>query len=256
MLVLLPEDGTAVLNRVMRVMLSQALADSIDEDRYLRARELLRREGHLALKGGQGGQIFRTLQRRANAPVESNVSGVWPEAKLMPWLKKYLDEPFRETSNFLKGAKYKVYDTSTVGKPGIRWARPDFTLVSIKQFSFLPGIELDVHSFELKTEVGATDLAVYEALAQTRFTHFGHLVWHLPAKSKAEQRLAGIQKQCDQHGIGLIRIREPKNPDTWEILTEPIRKTTLASEVDEFLRERLNDSQRREVLALINGTRQ
>jgi hypothetical protein len=47
----------------------------------------------------------------------------------------------------------------------------------------MPGAQFDVYSFELKAEFGAIDLAVYEALAQTRFTHFGYLVWHLPDSS-------------------------------------------------------------------------
>ena len=38
MLVLLPEDGTPVLNRVMRVMLARALSAAIAEDRYVAAR--------------------------------------------------------------------------------------------------------------------------------------------------------------------------------------------------------------------------
>ena len=38
MLVLMPEDGTPVLNRVMRVTLARALSTGIDEDRYLAAR--------------------------------------------------------------------------------------------------------------------------------------------------------------------------------------------------------------------------
>ena len=62
------------------------------------------------------------------------------------------------------------------------------------RFKLLPGAQIDVHSFELKTETGATDLAVYEALAQTRFTHFGHLVWHLPKGSRARKSICGNRK--------------------------------------------------------------
>jgi hypothetical protein len=62
--------------------------------------------------------------------------------------------------------------------------------VSAMRFRLMPGSQVDVHSFELKTETGCTVQSVHEALAQTRFTHFGHLVWHLPDNSKAEARLA------------------------------------------------------------------
>ena len=78
-----------------------------------------------------------------------------------------------------------VPNASTMGPRRGRWARPDFILVSAMRFNLMPGAQLDVHSFEFKTESGASVLAVHEALAQTRFTHFGHLVWHLPPDSKA-----------------------------------------------------------------------
>ena len=45
MLALLPDDGTPVLNRVMRVMLSRALATRVDQDQYFEARDLLLKAG-------------------------------------------------------------------------------------------------------------------------------------------------------------------------------------------------------------------
>ena len=130
-------------------------------------------------------------------------------------------------------------DTSSVGPRRGRWARPDFILVSAMQFNLMPGAQVDVHSFELKTESGANDLAVYEALAQTRFTHFGHLVWHLPDKSKAEARLPEIEQQCEEHGIGLIRMRDPNDIEGCEILLDPQRKATPPAIVEGFLEMRL-----------------
>jgi len=254
LLVLLPDDGTPVLNRVMRVMLARALSADIDEARYREARERLSGRGQIGLKQGQGGQVF-LLQRGARKPAgRDGEAGAWTEARLMPCLKEYLEGPIRRNLDILRGAKCLTYDTSSLGPTGVQWARPDFTLISVKQFKFLPGIEFDVHSFELKTESGgASDLAVFEALAQTRFTNFGYLVWHLPAGSKYEKKLAGIEKQCSQHDIGFIRARDPKQFDTWDILIEPARKSTPASEIDLFLDERLQEAQRRQIRLLLDG---
>jgi hypothetical protein len=121
-------------------------------------------------------------------------------------LRRFLEGAFQEGLDLPAGSICIVQDTSAMGPVRGRWARPDYILVSAMRFKLMPGSQIDVHSFELKTESGATDLAVYEALAQTRFTHFGHLVWHLPTNSKAEARLAEIEKQCEEHGIGLIRM--------------------------------------------------
>ncbi|MGD9920396.1 MAG: hypothetical protein AB7V13_02970 [Pseudorhodoplanes sp.] len=254
MLVLLPEDGTPVLNRVMRVMLARALSADIDEDRYIAARQALVDRGEVGVQPGPGGRLSRKPRGTTRQARRQEASDGWTEARLMPCLRKYLNGPIQNELGILRGAKCLTYDTSSVGRTGVQWARPDFTLISVKQFKFLPGIEFDVHSFELKAESGgASDLAVYEALAQTRFTNFGYLVWHLPGGSRFEKKLSGIEKQCSQHGIGFIRAHEPQQFETWDILVEPARKTTPSAEIDLFLEERLQDQQRRQIRSLLNG---
>ncbi len=250
MLALLPEDGTPVLNRVMRVMLSRALADAVDQDRYFAARDRLLAEGRIGVQRGQGGQIF--LRRPAAPPAAAPVRS---EAALMGALARYLEGPFRKGLDLPAGAACIVEDTATQGPRRGRWARPDFILVSAMRFALMPGAQVDVHSFELKTETGATDLAVYEALAQTRFTHFGHLVWHLPEKSRAEARLAEIAQQCEQHGVGLIRMRDPDDVEACEILLDPQRKSTPPAIVEGFLQTRLKSAQIADIARVVNGTR-
>jgi len=238
----------------MRVMLARALSTGIDEERYLAARQKLFDRGQIGLKSGQGGRIFLKESNLARQARSSEASDGWTEARLMPCLREYLDGRIQSELDILRGAKCLTCDTSSVGKTGVQWARPDFTLISVKQFKLLPGVEFDVHSFELKTESGgASDLAVYEALAQTRFTNFGYLVWHLPEGSKFERKLPGIQKQCSQHGIGFIRAHEPRQCETWDILVEPARKSTPSAEIDLFLDERLEDAQRMQIRSLLNG---
>lgn len=55
---LLPQDGTPVLNRVMRVMLSRQLEIQIEPDLYFAARDLLLQTGKIGRLRGQSGQIF------------------------------------------------------------------------------------------------------------------------------------------------------------------------------------------------------
>ncbi|MEI7804204.1 MAG: hypothetical protein WCI56_02635 [Hyphomicrobiales bacterium] len=247
MLALLPNDGTPVLNRVMQVMLSRELGVAIDQDQFFTARDALLQQGRVGRLRGQGGQVFLLRELQPNeAPVAAQPER-WPEARLMASLKIYLEGPFRKGLELPPDGICLVQDTSAMGPVRGRWARPDFILIAARRFKFIPSPQLDVHSFELKTETGADDLAVYEALAQTRFTHFGYLVWHLPDQSKAETRLDEIEKQCEEHGIGLIRMRDPNDPNACEILLDPVRKATLAATVDDFLELRLTDAQRKDI---------
>ncbi len=244
---LLPEDGTPILNRVMPIMLSRSFETKIGQDQYFSARDILLREGRVGVQRGQGGQVFLLPEIAApKAPAEP--PGLWAESQLMDPLRTYLEGPFKKGLDLPEGAACIVQDTSAMGDRLGRWSRPDFIVVSAMNFKIMPGAQIDVHSFELKTASGATELAVYEALAQTRFTHFGHLVVHLPDGSKNETRLIDIEKQCEQHGIGLIRMRDPKDPDSFEIMLDPERKSTLPAIVEGFLDKRLSDGQRQRIM--------
>lgn len=62
---LLPPDGTPVLNRVLRIMLSRETGSAISDDIYEQAREKLFADKEIGRLRGQGGQIF--LVRSDNA---------------------------------------------------------------------------------------------------------------------------------------------------------------------------------------------
>jgi hypothetical protein len=238
----------------MRVMLSRALAREIDLDAFFEARDLLLKSGEIGRLRGQGGQLFLSLdgEPEAGEPPAHTAGAKWTEAELMAPLGAYLADRFVRECELPKASEWVVHNTSRIGAAG-RWARPDFTLVCAIRFNFMPGVQVDVHSFELKTESGVNTLAVHEALAQTRSTHFGHLVWHLPLKSKAEARLPEILKQCHSHGIGLIRIFDPNKPQDSEILLDAVRKPTLAEDVDDFLNLRLTAEHRKKLQTFIHG---
>ncbi|MGQ0444252.1 MAG: hypothetical protein ACT4O2_03760 [Beijerinckiaceae bacterium] len=251
---LLPQDGTPVLNRVMRVMLSRQLETQIEPDLYFAARDLLLQTGKIGRLRGQNGQIFLAALNGAK-PAVAEPTESWPEARLMPPLRAYLEGAFRRGLDLPDDGVSLVQDTAAKGPAKGLWARPDFILVSAMRFKFMPGAQVDVHSFELKTETGCSVLAVHEALAQTRFTHFGHLVWHLPERSKLEARLAEIEDHCGEHGIGLIRMRDPLAKEGCEILADPVRKPTLTLAIEGFLDTRLSNEQKNILARAVNGHR-
>lgn len=256
-LTLLPADGTPVLNRVMRVMLTRETQLMVSQDDYFAARDRLLDAGRIGRRRGQGGQIFSLStaepERATPAPIPAPGPEPWPERALMPPLQRYLEGVFARGLDIGDGCAL-VQDISKLGPYQGRWTRPDFLFVSGLRFRLMPGVQVDVHAFELKTEAGGSVYAVHEALAQTRFTHFGHLVWHLPEGSRAETRLAEIADQCETHGIGLIRMREPDRPDAYEILIDPKRKPTPPAVVDGFLEKRLTAENRTLLERLVRGS--
>ncbi|WP_026606292.1 hypothetical protein [Methylocapsa acidiphila] len=253
---LLPRDGTPVLNRVMRVMLSRQLEHQIGPEIYFAARDILLKKGKIGRLRGQNGQIFLAATNGSQQPAAAaETAAPWPEVKLMQPLQAYLEGGFRQGLDLPPDSVAIVQDTSAKGPARGLWARPDFILVSAMRFKYLPGAQVDVHSFELKTETGCSVLSVHEALAQTRYTHFGHLVWHLPEGTKSEAKLAEIENHCAEHGIGLIRMRDPSAGDGCEILVDPVRKSTLTTTIEGFLETRLTEAQKSVLIRATQGQR-
>jgi hypothetical protein len=133
------------------------------------------------------------------------------------------------------------------------WERPDFTVVSVFGHRYLPGLQVDVHSFELKTEAGGGVQGVHEALSHTRQTDFGYLVWHLPSESKYAERLKATERSCLEHGVGLILIRDPADVTIAEVLVDPKRRRTERWVVDAFLEARLNAENRQRLVEIVKG---
>ena len=79
-LVLLPADGTPVLNRIMRVMLTREMRALVSQDAYFAARDRLFEAGSIGRRRGQGGQIY-LMPDQAQAGPEPTASaatgGAW-----------------------------------------------------------------------------------------------------------------------------------------------------------------------------------
>ena len=75
MLALLPEDGTPVLNRVMRIMLSRALQRPIEPELYFAGRDLLLKKHRIGRLRGQGGQLFLLTDTQSVAPSSRDAEG-------------------------------------------------------------------------------------------------------------------------------------------------------------------------------------
>jgi hypothetical protein len=170
----------------------------------------------------------------------------------MPYLGSYLSSAFQDELDLPGGSKVVVQDVSRAGPREGQWTRPDFILVSLARLTFVPQHQLDVHTFELKAEHGGCVQAVHEALAQTRFSHFGHLVWHLPERSAAEARLDDIEGQCGRHGIGLILMRDPLAA-RYEVRLGPLRHQTGALDIDGFLVSRLSAENQRTLQTVLRS---
>ncbi|MDX2287254.1 MAG: hypothetical protein NW217_00315 [Hyphomicrobiaceae bacterium] len=248
-LALLPRDGTSVLNRAMMPLVGRRMGQRVDPEIYFAALDVLSAADLIVRHRGQGGKISRAT--RLPEPLTSDIAP-WPEPKLMPSLGRYLNTLFWRGLDLPKQSYWKVVDTSMHG-PQEKWGRPDFTAVCIVPLKVLGRAEVDIYSFELKAESAADVVAVHQALAQTRKTNYGYLVWHLPEASVLEPKLTEISEQCRRHGVGLIRIWDPEMVETWSIEVDPVRQSTALFDIDQFLAARLSPSDCDEIRRKVFG---
>jgi hypothetical protein len=249
---LLQEPDGQVLHQVAITLLSRQFGGAVAPDAYFAAVDALAARGIVGRARGQGGKVF-LLNPSIDGPEDSGSVSPWTEPSLMPCLDAYLQRQYWRSLDRPPNSLWLVIDTSLMRPNSGKWSHPDFAVVSITPLQILRTPVLDVYSFELKAEGAGNLVAVHEALAQTRQTHFGTLVWHLPPHSPYETRLPEVRDGCEEHGIGLILIRDPQNPETWDRAIEPERKKTPLADIDGFLAARLTDRQKEQLQSHLKG---
>ena len=249
---LLQEPDGQVSHQVAQTLLARQFGAPLPPDAYFAAVDALTARGTVGRARGQGGKVFLLTPAAATEPMDTTATA-WPEPTLMPCLEAFLDRHYWRSLDRPADGLWMVVDTSMMRPGSGKWSHPDFAVVSVTPLQVLPSPVLDVYSFELKAEAAGNLVAVHEALAQTRQTHFGTLVWHLPPRSRYETRLPEIHDGCEEHGIGLILIREPQNTEAWERILEPERKPTPLADIDGFLAARLTMRQKQQLQARLNG---
>lgn len=248
----LPDDGTPVSNRIMRILLSRQLGAVVTTNAYFKARDQLAENGQIGRQRGRGGQIFRLQPTRDDERSDSIAEDI-AEAALMAPLANFLTSSFIPNLDLPTRSESCVEDTSqSQGRKGI-WLNPDFIVVTASRFRLVPDVQLDVHAFELKPCSKGSLQAVAQAVAQTRFAHFAHLVWHLPPNNRFESRLEEIENYCEHQGVGLILMRNPHSLEGFEVRVDPERKPTSAAAIEAFLEQRLEKGKQRKLAAFLKG---
>ena len=158
----------------------------------------------------------------------------------MPSLQRYLELRFWRRLELPEDAYWTVVDTSTGGAQNGQWRRCDFTGIVIAPRAVLGGNDVDLYTFELKAADSGNVPAVHEAEAQTRGSHFGYLVWHVPDRASVAARLDAVERESQRKGVGLILFSDPQDLDTFDHRMTPARQQTDARAIDQFLATRLD----------------
>jgi hypothetical protein len=213
-----------------------------NEDQYWFIRDRLLQTGVLIKGRGRGGSVLRGV------PIVSEADLIIPRVPQMSEGDLY--DPIISTISSHWVPDHRIQDfvidcTAHQGSraTGGKWTRPDVTLASCNRFKFVPGQQVELTTFEIKTFEGLDVTSVYEALAHRRSAHYSYVVAYVPETERLALRslLDRLCFDADNHGVGLILLSEPDDYETWSFEVEPGRNEPDPADLDNFIRTQTGD---------------
>ena len=234
---LLPEQGATLSFEACRAALSERVGSEVTKADLNRMIHTLTLEGRVEwiLEG-------RQLRLPVTGQQSSMPEHIRREQDIEPWFERYLWlNPQFLFDPLPQGLMYVVQNTArVVGTQSGRWTRPDVCMATVTRYKYRPSAEFSLFTFELKMPSGTIAPSVFEALSHTANGHHAYLVLYLPEDAPENARLAHVLDQAQRHGVGLIRIRDPKTPATYERLLEARRYEPPPLSVDAFIDDRFD----------------
>ena len=129
-----------------------------------------------------------------------------------------------------------------------KWSRPDFTIVAVDQYPFMPGKHVDIITFEVKRGDQWNVDSAYEALSHSASATESYLAiegerenllnrWH--------DDLERLEDACSRNGIGLIYFKDLIG-DPFEPEIDPLRRSPHPYEANEFITRHIRSTESRE----------
>jgi hypothetical protein len=214
-----------------------------DEDRYWYIRNRLLQAGVLVTGRGRGDSVLRVVPVASSDP-ERSESGAQRTAE------KDLYDPIVSTIRSHWVADHQIQDfvidcTAQQGRrdTGGKWTRPDVTLASCNTYKFVPGKQVELKTFEIKTFDGLDITAVYEALAHRRAAHYSYVLACVPESERAmlKSLLDRLCADADEHGVGFILVADASDYETWDFEVEPSRNDPEPADLDNFIRTQTSE---------------
>jgi hypothetical protein len=111
-------------------------------------------------------------------------------------------------------------------------------MACVTRYRYSAAPKFDLFSFELKMPSGCNVLAVHEALAHSATAHFAYLCLYLPDGSTGLDNLGVMMEQAQRHGVGVIRMGDPRSFSTYSKILEARRNAPSPAKIDDFVEER------------------
>jgi hypothetical protein len=214
-----------------------------DEDRYWYIRNRLLQAGILITGRGRGGSVLRVVPTGAPNEVKLSVAAprVAETALYGPIISTIRSRwvPDHQIREFVVDRTAQQGRRDTGGK----WSRPDIALASCNTYKFVPGKQIELSTFEIKTHDGLDVTAVYEALAHRRAAHRSYVLAYVPESERTilKALLDRLSADADEHGVGFVIVGNVADYETWDFEVKPSRNDPEPSDLDNFIRTQTSE---------------
>ena len=225
------------------------------KDLYYDAEQELVDEGHIERCRGPKGGIKLVQRGDSQSQIDPESNDSTAEESLRKEKDHYalVVRQIKEHWTEERSVKH-VYVAKTADqgarKTGGRWSRPDITLCTVSEWIFLARPEGEVITIEIKLFDDVDVTGVYEALAHKSCSHYSYLmIVNFPKQELVHEKKENFDKimvAATRHGIGIIKVLNSDDWNTWEFLLEPTRSDAAPQEINDFLYGQFPKSERDE----------
>jgi hypothetical protein len=220
----------------------------LNEDEYWRLRNKLLEQGKIGKGRGKGGSVYRLKESDETLLKEPSSKKPGNETKLYDDFEKWLNNFWARETNL---TQFLVEKTAYQGSKatGGKWTRPDFAVVAVNTYTYIPGKFLEVISFELKPSLQDALAGVFECAAHSVYAHRSYLAVYVPEESDLEsEEFARIERECERFGLGLVVFSDATDRESYEVRVDADRRTPDPAEVDKFIASQLKEKNQKSVL--------
>lgn len=243
---LIPKDGSTIGNVKLFRKLREKNKRLLDSD-YWEIRNGLIDQGVISKARGKGGSVFRLQD------VEASVETPRAKAKESNLYQSFNNciEKFWVGENNIK--TFVLEKTATQGKrkTGGKWTRPDFALIAVRTYEYIPGKSLELITFEVKPANDFKIEGVFETAAHSKFAQKSYLAVFCPKGQPYTDEFQRVKEECVRFGIGLIIFGEVNNWETYETIVEAERKNPDPDAVNGFISSQIKRDNQSRILQMV-----
>ena len=249
---LVPSDGTRIGNKKLREIFIRTaqsqLRMKVGEDDYWDRRKQLIAAGQVGKGRGKGGSVYReapTTKKRGRKKKGK-------ESDLYPGVEEYIETRW-VVDNAIEKNQFVLQQTASQGKKstGGKWTRPDFALVVVSKYPYIPEKTLDLVTFEVKREDQYEIHGVYETAAHSRFSHKSYLLIHAPNGQPETEDFERLKRECLRFGLGLVLFSNSKDGDTYDLIQEAERRAPDPADVNDFISTQFKEKNKTQILKML-----